>query len=62
MIRDENIYCLKLISNSCKKTNNNQITELCHKLNLLLEFLWMCVISIILEFGFHHLKILQEQL
>lgn len=38
MIRDENIYCLKLISNSCKKTSNNQITELCHKLNLPLEF------------------------
>jgi hypothetical protein len=38
MIRDENIYCVKLISNSFKKISNNQVAELCHKLNLPIEF------------------------
>jgi len=38
MIRNENSYCVKLVSNSGKKINNNQIAEICHKYRLRLEF------------------------
>jgi len=38
MIRNENSYCVKLVSNSGKKINNNQIAEICHKFSLPIDF------------------------